>query len=522
MKMPRLTHSLHFRMSALFLVLLGISIGGYYLWIDATVFKAYSSKEEEGWFEKKEEPELAGLALEAGKLMDDRSALRERVQSYGRTIAPFGAEIALFDTLGTNLESSGADSQALAISSMDPNLLRKMTGDQWDFSSYPLNGNIDSYENRIIDVAPVHLGANPDSPVIGYLAASIEPITIEVGEMESDWRSFGFRALVLMLIYAIITALIIMAWASRRIRNLTRGVEVFTAGHFDHRVAAGSADEIGTLGRHFNTMASNIQTMMNELGAKEQFQRQLIANVSHDLRTPLASLRGYIETLSLDPDNLTRKERSHFLEIIFKNLDHLDKLIERTLILSRLESGQTHLRREEFPLGELADAVLMRCKSIAAGQEVNLELEMGEDPQGFQVTADALQVSQALQNLVENGIKFNRPGGNVTLRLVPHPATIEIQISDTGRGIPAEDLPHIFDRFYIGKKSRTRAALQKKESGRASQSTSNGLGLAIAHKIITSHGSVLNVTSEPGRGTVFSFHLPRADAHGSEIMTADA
>ncbi len=510
MKMPSFTHSLHFRMSALFLVLLGLSIGGYYLWIDATVFNAYDSQEEQDWYENREEGELADLAQRLAPVLDQEARRDSILVSYSAGIGKYNAEVALFDAQGNNLLSDPDDSLATALAHSDPVLLSKMADDDWDFSTYPLDTDIDAYENRIIDV--VAIGGQPDGAPRAYLAASFRPVTVAVDEIQSDWRNFGFRALVLVLVYVIITALIIMAWASRRLRGLTRGVEVFTAGDFDHRVSARSADEIGTLGRHFNAMAARIQTMMRELGAKEQFQRQLIANVSHDLRTPLASLRGYIETLSMDPDNLSLAERNRYLEIINKNLDHLDQLIERTLILSRLESGQVHASYEDFPLGELADSVLARCEAVATSAKVELELEMGQDPAGFMVHADALQISQALQNLVENGIKFNRPGGGVIIRLVPHAETIEVTVTDTGMGIPTEDLPHIFDRFYIGEKSRTRSALLKNDRTGATPPVSNGLGLAIAHKIITSHGSELNVVSEPGRGSVFSFHLPRAEA----------
>ncbi len=518
--MPHFTRSLHFRMSALFLVLLGLSVAAFYFWISSTVFNAYDTKEEKLWFEEKEEPELAALSTQLANLMGDESARDDLIQAYGNQIASFRAEIVLFDTLGNNLVTTSTDSLAQNIQQVTTNLLQEMAGGQWDYSTYPIDTDIDAYPNRIVDVVPVLASGDIDSTVVGYLAASYEPITVAVGELDSDWRSLGFPALVLVLIYAIVTALIIMAWTSRRIRGLSHGVEAFSQGDFDHRVAANSADEIGSLGRHFNTMAGRIQTMMDELGDKEQFQRQLIANVSHDLRTPLASLRGYIETLSMDPDNLNSQERSEYFGIIAKNLNHLDKLIERTLILSRLESGQAHSRSEDFPLGELVDSVFARCATIAKEAKVSLELEMGADPEGFMVEADALQIGQALQNLIENSIKFNHAEGHVIVRLLPQSSCIEVVVNDNGMGIPAEDLPHIFDRFFIGQKSRTRAALQKNHRPLQQYPTSNGLGLAIAHKIITSHGSELNVVSELGRGTVFSFQLPRAAAGDLEAASA--
>ncbi|MBU2501253.1 HAMP domain-containing histidine kinase [bacterium] len=510
MKTPRFTRTLHFRMSALFLLLLGLSVGGYYWWINATVFRTYQDKEEEIWYEEKAEDELAGLAAELTPLMDDGPLLGRMIGSYAEDVERFGVEVILFDGRGFNVTSSAPDSLAMAVKRVDAVLLHDMTREEWDFSSYPLPGNIDAYENRIFHVQPIFT-ARTDSlePPDAFLAASFRPLTIGIDELDADWRNLGFQAMVLILIYTAVTALIIMAWASRRIRGLSRGVAAFADGDFAQRVPDGSGDEIGALGRHFNTMAGRIEQMMAELGAKEEFQRHLVANVSHDLRTPLASLRGYVETLSLDPGTLSRAERQRYLEIITGNLDHLDKLIERTLILSRLDSGQTETRREDFPLGELADAVVSRCLPIARQQGVEIELEEGEDPQGCMVRADALQIGQALQNLLENGIKFNRTGGRVRIRIIPREEDVEIVISDDGPGIDATDLPHIFDRFYTGSKSRTRRSLE--DSGYlAEPSTSNGLGLAIAQKIVSGHGGRLEVASSPGQGTEFRFALGRA------------
>lgn len=510
MNTPRFTHSLHFRMSALFLVMLGLSVGGYYLWINATVFKAYNSDEEETWYEETQEKELADLADSIGPLLDQGPTLAEQLGDYGRRIARYGAEVVLFDAHGYNMVSSAGDSMALAVKHVDPELLSAMSTDDWDFSTYPLDTDISAYENRIIDVVSIPAATGGDEPA-AYLAASFRPMTFAPAEINSDWYNFGLRAVAVVLIDVILTALIIMAWASRRIGKLTHGVEAFAGGDFDRRVPDRSADEIGTLGRHFNTMAGRLQTMMEELGAKEQFQRQLIANVSHDLRTPLASLRGYIETLGLDPDHLDREDRSRYLNIIGNNLDYLDQLIERMLILSRLESGQAHQRRETFGPGELADSVLTRCESVAARSDVTLELEVEAGAEEAKVTADALQIGQALQNLVDNGIKFNRLGGKVTIHISADPQRVEIRVTDTGAGIPAEDLPHIFDRFYVGEKSRTRAALGRGEKEAGSVHLSSGLGLAITHKIISGHGSTLEVESHVGRGTVFRFQLPRSD-----------
>jgi signal transduction histidine kinase len=165
----------------------------------------------------------------------------------------------------------------------------------------------------------------------------------------------------------------------------------------------------------------------------------LIANVSHDLRTPLASMRGYVDTLLMGAEPADPADQKRYLKIIAGNLDHLDRLIGHTLVLSRFDSGQATFRFEDFPLSELADSVIGRLDGLAAQQQVTLSLDAGPDV-GL-VHADPLQIGQVLQNLLENGIKFNRPGGRVAtiLRAEGDKAVIEVQ--DNGIGI-TETLLH--------------------------------------------------------------------------------
>jgi signal transduction histidine kinase len=253
-------------------------------------------------------------------------------------------------------------------------------------------------------------------------------------------------------------------------------------------------------------MAERIEDMIAELRKKEEFQRQLIANVSHDLRTPMASVRGYVETMLMDCGRTTTAEKERFLNIIAGNLDHLERLVDHMLILSRFDSGQATFRMENFPPAELADATLVRCEGLAAERDVKLELEVGD---GIAlVHADPLQIAQVLQNLVENAIKFNRPGGRVAIRIKREGNRVRIEVRDTGYGIDAADLPRIFDRFYTGDQSRTRVDADPHQPLKGHHLSQNsGLGLAIAAKIVAGHDSVLHVDSRPGQGSVFYFSL---------------
>ena len=231
----------------------------------------------------------------------------------------------------------------------------------------------------------------------------------------------------------------------------------------------------------------------------------------------MASLRGHVETLSLRFEQLDPTRRARALETINGNLEHLDRLVERMLVLSRLDAGQAAIHAEEFSVVELADSVVRRCEHLALPG--GIALSMQAEPGLPLVTADPLQVALVLQNLIENGIKFNRPHGRVTVSLAATDARdrVRVTVADTGQGIAAADLPHIFDRFFTGDASRTRH-----EEAPAHLKYSSGLGLAIAAKVVAAHGDELKVESRPGEGATFRFHLAAAAEPAQRELAARA
>lgn len=514
MKLPHFTNSLHFRLSALFMLLLAVGAGVYWVWISATILKTEVGQEEADWFANEATEELDLLAEMAGHSLSHPGELLDVLVTYGREVAVYEVELVMFDTDGEYFASSDPDSLPHAIRAVDPVMLAEMAGEEWDYGIYPVEDNIDAFENRIFEVDRVYADADTTGQVVAYLTASYRPYFYALDELAADERTLGYGAMIVLLVFAALSALVIMTWASQRISRLSRDVEVFAGGQLNRRAQARSRDEIGTLGRQFNAMAERIETMVDKLKEKEQFQRQLIANVSHDLRTPMASMRGFVETLQMQKATLAPEDQDRYLEIIASNIDHLDRLIDRMLVLSRFDAGQAQFQMEEFPIAELADSVLQRCEHVAEGCNVTLGLKTGDDM--ALVDADPLQVAQVLQNLVENGIKFNRPGGRVIIELgraaLPGSAErISIAVHDTGLGIAPNDLPHIFERFYTADKSRQRQFDSPGlTAAREHLGQSSGLGLAIASKIVAGHGSELKVSSELGEGTMFSFDLASA------------
>jgi signal transduction histidine kinase len=494
MTWSRFISSLHVRVTALFLGLLVLVGGVYYVWMDRTVFAPpEQDAAEEYWYAELADAEIDSIAgLARGLTPEQLTALALR---YGEGIRGFDAEVVFFDTAGRALATSEPDSLLEAVGEVDGQMLADMAGPDWAFDEiYPDPTNIDAYVNRIFHVATV---PGLDGAAAGFLAGSWRPLIFSEEDVALDPRHLWLQAVLVGLLASFAAGWVIMTWLTRRIQGLSGAVSQFAAGDLTRRVDARGGDEIGQLGRSFNAMAARLETMIEELRNKELFQRQLIANISHDLRTPMASLRGYVETLSLRGASMDPAEYQRYLDIVGDNIQHLDRLVDHLLQLSRLDAGQARFRQEDFPLPELAEGVLARCAAPAEARRISIDCDCPDDLP--MVHADPLQIAQVMQNLIENGIKFGREGGQVLVIVRDQgDGTVEIAVRDDGPGIPLEDQPHIFERFFVGDRSRS----QKGQS--------SGLGLAIAAKIIEGHGSELTVESQPGHGACFRFHLPAA------------
>ena len=243
----------------------------------------------------------------------------------------------------------------------------------------------------------------------------------------------------------------------------------------------------------FQHMARQIQQQLTRLKETDALRRELVANVSHDLRTPLASLKGYIETLLLKDDSLSPEQRQQYLQIAFNNAERLNKLVSELFELAKLDAGELKLHKETFSLAELAHDVIQKFELRA--QQQNIQLEVDIDADVPYVEADIGLIERVLDNLVDNALKNTPEGGAIRLALDSDGQLVTVQVADTGRGIAEDELPHIFQRFY------------KKPDSEASY-TGAGLGLAIAQRIVELHGSELSVNSVLHQGTRFDFALP--------------
>lgn len=225
-------------------------------------------------------------------------------------------------------------------------------------------------------------------------------------------------------------------------------------------------------------------------------RRELIANVSHDLRSPLASLRGYLETLLLKEGMLPEADRRSYLEIALRQSQQLQTLISELFELARLDFAGYRIDAEPVQLGELARDVAQKLGLAAQTKEVALDLEI--EPELGLALADIGLIERALTNLIENALAHTPAGGRIVLAVHSKGERVAVRVADNGGGIAAVDLPRIFERFYRADKARRRDA------------QGSGLGLAIVKRVVELHGSEIHVESEPGRGTSFWFELPLA------------
>jgi signal transduction histidine kinase len=278
-----------------------------------------------------------------------------------------------------------------------------------------------------------------------------------------------------------------------RIVTLGRAAKRVARGKLDARVAVSGNDEMAGLARTFNDMAAQLEEAARKQQELDSLRRNLIAWAGHDLRTPLASIRAIVEALAdgvvEDPDTVDR-----YLHTAQREIRSLSLLIDDLFELAQLEAGGLRLELSSNSISDLISDTMETFSELAARQGVTLEGSAGPgvDP----VVMDAQQIGRVLANLLGNALRHTAEKGRVAVRAKRVAEGVQVEIQDTGEGISAEDLPHIFERFYRGEKSRSRA------TGGA------GLGLAIAKGIVEAHGGHIGVESQESQGTSFFFLLP--------------
>jgi signal transduction histidine kinase len=315
----------------------------------------------------------------------------------------------------------------------------------------------------------------------------------------------GGLSIAVALVCTAAAGLLLFFLLTRRLRAMTSVVRRFREGQYDQRVAVGRADEIGQLGGAFNEMADVLVRNLDELSEADRMRRDLVANISHDLRSPLASVRGYLETVLIKDDTLQPEDRRRFLQIALDRVEGLNELVADLFELAKLDARQDRPEMETFSLAELVQDVALTFGPMAEEKGVSLGPSL---PQGLcLVSGNVGMIERALSNLIDNALRHTDAGGTVGVALLAEEHGVQVRVEDTGSGIPPDDLPHVFDRFYMVEKSRG--------------SGGSGLGLAIAQRILEAHESRIEVQSTLGEGTAFWFVLPTPPDTKSRIERID-
>jgi signal transduction histidine kinase len=329
-----------------------------------------------------------------------------------------------------------------------------------------------------------------DGNVVGYIQFAQRPGMSEARESpEARFLAEVDRAILLSAgaatLLALILGAILASTISRPIQELTAATKVLSGGDLGHQVPVRTKDEIGELANSFNRMSA-------DLAHSNQLRRQMTADIAHDLRTPLSVITGYSEALA---DGKLPGTPETF-EAMHIQAQHLNRLIEDLRTLSLADAGQLSLMQRPVEPRGLLEHTALAYLPVAESRGITLVVEGGDVPP---VMVDPDRLLQVLGNLVSNALRHTGTGGRVALSAVRSNGQVLLRVQDTGPGIPTEDLPYIFDRFYRGDKSR-------------SSDGASGLGLAIARSLVEAHGGRITVENVPGGGAQFSVSLPLSTA----------
>ena len=295
------------------------------------------------------------------------------------------------------------------------------------------------------------------------------------------------RVLLITLLFGAFLVLVVTQLVTRPLRAMSQAAERFARGDFDQLVPIETRDEVGKLAESLNSMAEDLKHL-------EQTRREFVANVSHELRSPLTSMQGFVT--GVVDGTIPEEERDRYLGVVLEEISRMSKLITTLLDLSQMENEKVPLQKSTFDINDMIVRTIIRQESRTNELSLDVQVEFAEDR--MEVCADHDRIEQVLVNLLDNAIKHSEEGGTIRFSVKQDAKNhVHVSIEDTGEGIAKEDIPFIFERFYTTNKAHTKGM-------------GTGLGLSIAKKIINQHGYQLTVSSELGKGSRFEFTLDGA------------
>ncbi|QOR37678.1 HAMP domain-containing histidine kinase [Billgrantia diversa] len=483
----RLSRSLYARIALVYLTSL-LLLSGATAWTAISQFNQLGRE-----LQQRLEIDLADNLAEVMRPALDRGIDSVAAWDMARHIVSINPSLSLYvlDTRGRVIADYAEPSCGLG-QRVDPEALETLLGDE---PMLPvLTTSPCGQQFGVFSVARIQHGEQ-DTP--GYLYVALD--NAGHASMFSMLRTSSIiRTLVVAGLMALLVSgvfgLVWFALLTRRFSRLTTAVQRFAEGDYGQRIEAPRDDELGRLARAFNDMAGTIDAQLQALRETDHQRRELVANLSHDFRTPLTSLRGYAEQLlAAEPD--TNGGRQRMLAAILDNADRLTRLAQQLSTLALLDAYDRPLQREPFSLAELAHDIVGKFQHQA--RRAGITLTVVCDPALPRVDADLGLIDRMLSNLLDNALRATPDGGWVRLEAVTQTTAVQLTVADSGIGIEEEELPLVTQRFY-----RTRASVVRGDG--------SGLGLSIVRDICERHGAAWKIASSPGKGTEVSVSLPRA------------
>ena len=446
---------------------------------------------------------VAASLVREYEIFDDDGVSADGLEHVFHTLMAINPaiEVYLLNTQGEILEYS-APYRAVELDRVDMAPVQRFVGDA---TAYPIRGDNPRApgERNVFSAAPIAVNGE----TMGYLYIILggdqyEAVTATVGAGTTRWLSTG--AIAALVGFGILAGFVVFRLFTVRLRRLDDAMRAFAEDCENGNCSPIEAptgserDELDRLTGRFAQLTNQISDQLETIQRSDQLRRQLVANVSHDFRTPLAALDGYLQTLLMKNDELSAVERKEYLEIAAKSGQRLTRLVKELFELSRLEAADRAPNPEPFCLSELASDVISKFNLLA--DEKSLSLELTCEPEALHAYAEIGLIERVLENLLANAIAHTPEGGFVRVALQPEAGdSVQVSVHDSGAGISKRELPHIFERFY------------RAESKSADDGEGSGLGLAIVKRIIELHRSRIVARSEQGEGSAFVFWLPQTE-----------
>lgn len=349
----------------------------------------------------------------------------------------------------------------------------------------------DMTERKIFSVAPFE---NNGKKGYIYIILSGEAYQIASNNIFNKYiKSFGLGAIALTTFFTLLIGFILIWFITKNLRTITQVARRFKEGDLNARIEHPEKTDVAVFAHTFNDMADTINANLEEVKSVDELRRQLIANVSHDLRTPIAVLKGYADTLQEKAATLTEAETHKYLGVISSNSDKLTNLVEQLFEYSKLEAKQIEPLMEQFSITDLCLDLVSKYHILAKKKNISLSIEV-KNNENILVYADLSLIERALQNLIDNALKFTPQDGAIKVVLEKSGKQCRIIVNDSGIGIAPEMQSSIFERF--------------KQSSESFAKNGAGLGLAIVKKILDLHQSTITVISKQNVGSTFTFNLP--------------